>query len=139
MNSNMDETLNSIYLNNLEYLARWNTCLANHVSMAATAMYLMKDRAKISPRKISADANIYTKMLSPKRMNSAYIKLGKLSWSIQRQLLGHDDLQESWQVFFQKHLISILTPLYQFGYNAFGGGLARQRDIRLFDSTTLWR
>jgi hypothetical protein len=117
----MKKTLEEVYEANLNYLARWDTSLANHVSMAAAAMFLMREKTQVEARKIRCDAATYSESLSPKRVNAAFIKLEGLTWSIQQQLLGHDDLQESWLTFFRNALdqdvdLVIAVWLQRLGY-----------------------
>ena len=136
----MDEILKAIYKTNVSYQARWNTSLANHASMAATAMYLMKDKADISAEKINGEAAEYSKSLSTKRINESFIDIAKLPDDIQNSLLGHDDLQESWQAYFAAALSRNLDSNIQIWLERFGAGLnaaAGHSILRLYFSLTV--
>lgn len=97
----MEETLNFIYQQNLNYRARWNTSLANHVTMAASAMFLMRGKTGVTEQKILADAARYSEGLSALRSNDSHIDIGALPEQACYSLLGNDDLQESWQAYFE--------------------------------------
>ena len=124
----METVINEIYEHNHNYLSRWRTGLANHVSMAAAAMYLMQDDTHVSDQKIREDADLWTKNLSPKRMNAGGVKLNDLPWSIQQALLGHDDFMESWQSYFNQQCresvdetLRLWLPRLAYGLSAAAG------------------
>ncbi len=100
MQNEMEVVLNRIFETNLGYLARWDTLLANHVSMAAAAMFLMGERSGVRPSKLLDDAACNTRNLSPRRTNAGAIAFERLPWPVQRELLGLDDLWESWEALF---------------------------------------
>ena len=102
----LTSTINKIYKDNLQYLPRWKTAYANHVSMFSAALFLMREHAPITPEKLLKDAAAYTRQLSPRRENSSGIDIKKLPWSRQQQLLGHDDLYESWFALFRRRFDS---------------------------------
>lgn len=95
-----EHVLNKIFKENLKYLPRWHGALANHVSMAAVALFTMKERAHIDDAKIEKEAKVYSKNLTPIRNNSSSIDLKQIDWKIQKSLLGHDEYYESWKNFF---------------------------------------
>ena len=97
----MEKALKQIFERNFGYLARWNTTNANHVSMAAAAMYLMREKTQVRMEKLIDDSQTNSKQLSPRRKNDTFVKLIDLPWNIQQTMLGYDDLQESWYSFFQ--------------------------------------
>ena len=120
----MNKALNEIYKQNLNYLARWNTGLANHVSMAAAAMFLMRDSTNISQQKLLEDAIAYSEQLSLKRKNDGGIKLDELTWPVQQKLLGHDDFQESWQSYFIQQFNLDTERTLMFWLSRLGDGLS---------------
>ena len=69
--NDLSTTLNTIFRDNHGYLARWDTAYANHLSMAAAALFLMSDRCAIPAEKLERDAAIYQGYLSPLRRNTA--------------------------------------------------------------------
>jgi len=95
-----DHLLNKIFKENLKYLPKWHGALANHVSMAAFALFTMKEWVPIDDSKIEMEAKKYMINLTPVRVNSSSIDLSKLSWELQKSLLGHDEYYESWKGFF---------------------------------------
>ena len=94
--------INNIFKENLKYLPKWNGALANHVSMAAVAMFKMKKWVPIDDSEIEKQAKKYTVNLTPNRENSSSIDLQKIEWPMQKNLLGHDEYYESWKNFFLK-------------------------------------
>lgn len=97
--------LNKIFKENLKYLPKWHGALANHVSMAAVALYTMKEWVPIDDEKIEREAQKYMENLTPLRINSASIDMNRLSWDMQKNLLGHDEFYESWKAFFLKQFL----------------------------------
>lgn len=92
--------LNNIFKENLKYLPKWEGALANHVSMAAVALFKMKEWVPIDDSKIEEEAHRYMENLSLLRVNSSSIDISKLSWDLQKSLLGYDEYYESWKRFF---------------------------------------
>lgn len=99
-----EHILNKIFKENLRYLPKWNGALANHVSMAAVALFKMKEWVPIDDDKIIREANKYMRGLTPLRLNSSSIDLSRLNWEMQKGLLGHDEYYESWKDFFLQQL-----------------------------------
>ena len=96
--------INSIFKENLKYLPKWQGALANHVSMAAVAMFEMKKWVRIDDSEIENQAKKYTENLTLNRKNSSAIDLQQIEWPMQKSLLGHDEYYESWKRFFLKEL-----------------------------------
>lgn len=96
--------LNKIFQENLMYLPRWHGALANHVSMAAFAMYAMKEWVPVDDSEIKRQAKKYMENLTPLRANSSSIDLHQLNWDMQKNLLGYDEYYESWRKFFLQEL-----------------------------------
>lgn len=94
--------INNIYKENLKYLPKWHGALANHTSMAAVAMYTMKEWVPIEDSEILKQAKKYMLNLTPIRENSSSIDLHQIDWALQKKLLGHDEYYESWKNFFLK-------------------------------------
>jgi len=94
--------LNKIFKENLKYLPKWQGALANHVSMAAVALFTMKQWVSIDDAKIKREAQKYMENLTPLRINSSSIDMNQLSWDMQKSLLGYDEYYESWKNFFLK-------------------------------------
>jgi len=94
--------LNKIFKENLKYLPKWHGALANHVSMAAVAMFTMKEWVPIDNSQIEKQAQKYMENLTSLRTNSSSIDLHQLDWEMQKNLLGYDEYYESWKSFFLK-------------------------------------
>lgn len=95
-----EHLINKIFKENHKYLPKWQGALANHVSMAALALYKMKEWAPINDQKILREAHKYMENLTPNRVNSSSIDMNLLSWTMQNKLLGHDEYYESWKNYF---------------------------------------
>jgi len=98
--------LNKIFKENLNFLPKWHGALANHTSMAATAMFLMSEYGCFDERGIKKQADNYMQNLTPNRINQSLIDLGGLDWTMQQSLLGRDDFYESWKSYFINELSS---------------------------------
>ncbi len=94
--------INNIFKENLKYLPKWQGALANHVSMAAVAMFKMKEWVHIEDSEIERQAKKYALNLTPNRINSSSIDLQQIEWAMQKKLLGYDEYYESWKNFFLK-------------------------------------
>ena len=118
-----DSVLNEIFTENLQYLPRWNTALANHLPMAAAAMFLLRQQSAISLAHIRENAQDYAKQLTPRRTNDAAMVLADMPWSMQASLLGNDDVFESWELFFQQQLCADIDGVIKLWLARLGGGL----------------